>query len=419
MRMNMFKRKSVDVIFLIEHKDRELETVKNVALCLKEDFNVQSCIMSAYFHIPRLLFMRAKVLVMPYITSQELELVKGTRALFGNQVSYVNMNWEQMLSEGMKESKAPRDVFVRKIVKHFAWDESFKGYLVSNGVIPDNVFVTGRPYYSLLRTMQEKRDALRSQFAARFGLDISKPWYFFPDNLGWKFQSDKAIRARIKGGWAEDKAYEYRSLSDRCLKEFAFLIKKMDERNYTPIIIRPHPSITVEEYSKAFANYGVFVSSNVRFSKNGTANDWVTASDVIGSSWSTVVLDAFQLGKKCFLFQPFDLPRWLSVPWHEKVRRIRTFEELEQFLQENGALGPPFLETRDEAVRQTAVVLKDICHHRETKSSRWSCERDVLFLTLKGLFFLLTPFRTKSKRYLLDYFRPLEYSTSDSRSAGL
>jgi surface carbohydrate biosynthesis protein len=405
MKIKPLRQKYFDVVFLIEHKDRELDTVKEIAGCLKKEFGLSSYVISAYFHTPCLLFIRTKMLVMPYIFSQDLELVKSARRIFGDKVFYVNMNWEQVLSEGMKESKAPRDDFVKRKVIHLAWDDAFKNYLVSHGVFPGNVYVTGRPYTMLFRNMQERRGDLRSHFAAQFGLDEKKKWFFFPDNFGWKFQSDKAIRARIRGGWAADKAYEYRRFSEKCFIEFARFIKKMDEKKLDPIVIRPHPSITVEEYAEAFRDYGILVSERVKFLKDGTANEWVTASDVIGSSWSTVILDAFHLGKQCFLFQPFDLPPWLTVPWHEQVRRIRRFEEFEEFLHEGDSVPKASARVGGDPVRQTAHVIQDICRSVEPVSAKWTVSKDFLMPATKGLLFRLTPFRTNSKKYLLDYFQ--------------
>ncbi len=409
MKIKSYFQKYFDVVFLIEHKDRELDTVKEIADCLKKEFGLKSLVISANFHVARLLFVRTRMVVMPFITSQDLEIVKSVRHMFGDAVSYVNMNWEQILSGGMKESKAPRDNFVRRKVIQLAWDESFKDYLVGNHVLSGNVYVTGRPYTMLLRKMQGRQKDLRKRFAVRFGLDEKRVWFFFPDNFGWKFQSDKAIQARIKGGWDEAKAYAYREFSEECFGEFAHFIERMDREELGPVIIRPHPSITIQEYEKGFRDYGVSVSSRVKFIKSGTANEWVTASDVIGSSWSTVVLDAFNLGKKCFLFQPFDLPGWLGVSWHQQVRRIPNFEEFKEFLQERDPGTPSNDRIADDPVSRTANVLKDGCEDGQVEDAKWAPNKDLIMLVFKSLFFCLTPFRTNSKKYLLDYFQPMTF----------
>lgn len=40
------------------------------------------------------------------------------------------MNWEQLISKVNEEYKKPQDDFVKQKVKHIAWNEHFKEYLV-------------------------------------------------------------------------------------------------------------------------------------------------------------------------------------------------------------------------------------------------------------------------------------------------
>ena len=85
------------------------------------------------------------------------------------------------------------------------------------------------------------------------------------------------------------------------------------------IIIRPHPSIGVESYIDLFNVRVGRVPENVRLTKCYTIREWIVASDVIGSSWSTSVWDAHLIGKPGFLFTPYSRPEWLDVWWNEDV----------------------------------------------------------------------------------------------------
>jgi len=319
----MFK-KEVDVIFFIEHKDRELESVQLICKQLNKE-GKSTLILSVYFHVYCLYLYKAKVFVFPYLINKDDWPVNIVYQMYGDKVKYLNMNWEQLISKVNEEYKKPQDSFVKNRVNHIAWNENFKRYLIRYGVNENNIRVTGNPANEVLYNLLQYSRKWREKLSVEFGLDINKKWLFMPMNYGWAFSSDDLIKAKIKKGYPEKIAWEYREYSQKCLKKFIYFIERVSKEYSYEIVIRPHPSITKENYESIFIEEIGYVPKNIVINKEYSIREWIVSSDIVGSSWSTSVWDAYNIGKPVFLFTPYKRPKWLDVWWNREVVNFKEY----------------------------------------------------------------------------------------------
>ena len=322
-----------DVVFLVEHKDRELESVEAIASELKKR-GVSSIVVSIHFHMHYLLFCRPKAVVFPYLLRRDDWPTVLAYQLYGDRAGYVNMNWEQLISKLNEAYKSPRDNFVKRKVKHLAWSEHFKSYLVSYGVKEENVCITGNPATTILRRLLPSQEKWRRTLAEMFSLDMRKPWFFFPMNYGWAFLSDAQIKAKIANGYPSDLAWEHRAYAQRSLQAFIPFVKEIYAKGEYEVIVRPHPSIPESAYRELLKGDG----DGIVVSKAFSIREWIVASDMVGSSWSTAVWDAYQAGKRVFLFTPYERPEWLNVWWNDLVPNIRKTDEISNLTRAEACL---------------------------------------------------------------------------------
>lgn len=290
--------REVDVIFFVEHKDRELESIKLIAEKLN-NMGYSSIILSTIFHLHYLLLYKAKVFVFPYLISKNDWPVNLVYKMYKENITYINLNWEQLIAPVIQQYKKPNDSFVKSIVKHISWDDDgFKDFLIESGVEDNNIRITGNPTNFILFELNKKdNQSLKNNIAKEFLIDPKKEWLFMPMNYGWAFSSDKTIKAKILKGFPEKEAWEYRGYSQKCLNEF---INEISEKEDIEIIIRPHPGVSIEEYNKKFKEIIGKVPKNIFILKNYTIREWIIVSDIIGSSWSTSAYDAQKINKKAF-----------------------------------------------------------------------------------------------------------------------
>jgi surface carbohydrate biosynthesis protein len=328
--------KEVDIIFFVEHKDREFESVKLIAEKLKGK-GKSSLILSVYFHVHYLNLYKAKTFVFPYLINQNDWPVSFVYRMYGDSAEYINMNWEQLLFPVNIEYKKPQDNFVKQKVKHIAWNNNFKDYLIKNGVSDENIKVTGNPANEVLYNLLDKKDEWRLKLVNEFSLDINKKWLFMPMNYAWAFSSDRLIQSKINKGYPEDKAWKHKKYSHKCLKKFIYFIEKLSKEYDYEIIIRPHPSITENDYKKVFDETIGYIPKNIYLNKAHSIREWIVSSDIVGSSWSTSVWDAYNVGKSVFLFTPYKRPEWLDVWWNNEVVNLNDYNE-EKVLSKIGIL---------------------------------------------------------------------------------
>lgn len=320
--------KSVDIIFFVEHKDRELETIRRLANYLNKK-GKSVLILSIYYHLYYLYIYRASIYIFPYLIEKKDWPVQAVFERYKESVLYVNLNWEQLLFPVNIEYKKPKDTFVKDTVRHIAWSDEFKQYLHDNDVRLENITVSkGNPANTLLLEESVQGKKWRKKLAELYFLSEKKKWLFLPMNYAWAFSSDEVIRVKIAKGYPEDKAWKHREYAQKCLKAFVVSIDRLAEEQDYIIIIRPHPSITEEDYINVFKEHAGGVHPSITISKAYSIREWIIASDIIGSSWSTSVWDAFNIGKPVFLYTPYKRPEWLEVWWNEKVKNIQDFNNL-------------------------------------------------------------------------------------------
>lgn len=321
--------KNIDIVFFIEHKDREIQSIKLIAKKLNNEFGYKSIILSTVFHAHKLLSLKPKIIIFPYLLNQNDWPIRLAFKLYGNSVEYMTMNWEQLLFPVNQKYKKPQDNFVKNQVLHIAWDEDFKKFLTINSVKNQNIKITGNPAHEVLNLQKNNYDYWRKKFSDKYSLNINKKWIFFPMNYAWAFSSDIIIEGKIKRGYPQKEAWIYREYCRNSLNKFSNLLNQLSQIDNIEVILRPHPSIIEDDYINFFTNIGFNnLSKEIHIIKDFTIHEWIIASDIIGSSLSSSVWDAHLIGKKAFLFDPIEKPDFLKIPWNDKVDKCNSVNDI-------------------------------------------------------------------------------------------
>lgn len=386
----MFKK--VDVIFQVEHKDRELESYKAVANYLKENYEVTSLIISNMFHSYYFYLYKPKLVIWNNLSNNVGYPDGFMWETYKKGIKYISHRWEQNLSPYNFKFKAPREEFEKNEVILFAWDEEFKNYLIEYGVKKKNIKVVGNIANNLLYNMKSQKQVLKNRLSKEFNLNNNKEWIFLPLNFGWAFMSEEAINLRIKNGYDEKIAKEYKEFSQKCLKEFIYFIDKVAKNYDYEIILRPHPSITEANYIKQFKDILGYVPNNLIINKAYSIREWIIASDIIGSNWSTSVWDAYKIGKKSFYFTPYKRPEWLNTYWLDEVINIKSIEEFKAFI--NSKINYNELDNRDsQAIEKFSKEIVELLPKKYPKIQKFNLK------------YLKTAFKFFLKDLLCKYFK--------------
>lgn len=319
--------KNIDVIFWVEHKDRELDSYETIAKLLKEKYGLKSIIISNFFHSHYLWIYKPKLVIWNNL-SNNIGWPDGFMwDTYNKNIVYISHRWEQMLTPVGEKFKKPNIGFETDIVKFFVWNKYFKNYLIKNRVKKENVFLVGKLSNNLLLNMKDKNIYYKDILSKELNIDKNKKWIFCPMNYSWFFRNDEKIEEMIQRGYDSKKAYELKEFTDKSLYKFIEFVKELSKLDYE-IIIRSHPSITEEECEQFFVKN----IENIHITKAHSVKEWIVASDFVISSWSTTMYDSYSIGKKTFMFEPYKTPIWFENPSLSHITRIKSVEDFKNNL---------------------------------------------------------------------------------------
>jgi hypothetical protein len=280
-----------------------------------------------------------------------------------DNVCIVNLAWEQILSNTNKRANAPLDDYTRTQIEYLSWGSAFREFLSGCGVPAAKITVTGNPNYALLAERYDFLVRDRTTLADTYGLDPYKGWVFIPENYGWAFLSDAQIEIRVRAGaYTAEHALAYRQFQQRTLQALVHWLGAAACVPEIQFILRPRPATPPQRLRDCFVGG---VPANVAILKDGTAREWLLASDLVVSNYSTVLVDAAVAGKPVGLIQAEAFPDFLHADFLDHIPALGSVDAFLEVCRRpasirtlNGSLrdyalknfhapGDPFIRTAD------------------------------------------------------------------------
>jgi hypothetical protein len=316
----------MQALALVEHVDRELDLLCLLKTLLKGRHGIELKIANFYADAPLLLSRPAPRLVLtPFFYATEDIVLRDYVAGWPN-TRFVNLAWEQLFYPSHQAIKAPRDKFTRKRVTHLAWSQAFVQYLEANGVFPRMTRLVGHGMYRLYGPPYRAYFAGRSELAAEFGLDPAKRWVFVPENYRWAFFTDSKLRRLGKHGVEQTELFEMRDYCRRSMAELVRWSQALAGSGEAEVIFRPRPATSIAELTGFVAETLGGEAPAFRIIKDRSAREWVLASDLTASSYSTVLIEAALAEKAILRVAPEPTPEGLRYDWCDLAPEARDQE---------------------------------------------------------------------------------------------
>ncbi len=321
-----------EILYFIEHVARELDIACAVRHLARERHDVDVRVASLVFDRHEAVAQcQPQLITVPFFYSQADFGIRDL--LLGRPgVPFVNLAFEQLLSKVTRVLKRPKDDISRKHVLHVGAGQFFGSFLQQYGVSPDNIAIAGSLPCALYREpYRHFFSGKREQFAAQYGLDPDKPWIFFPENFGAAFFEESTIAHRVRLGCDPAEVRAYRDYARAAFREIMPWCRKAARLGTAEIIIRPRPATAREAFIGAYREVaGDVPPRNLHFIKEDSIREWILASDVIVSSYSTSLVEAAVAGKPVAMLVPHAFPECVRTDWCDLPLHVTTAE---QFLQ--------------------------------------------------------------------------------------
>ena len=305
----------MQALALVEHVDRELDLVCLLKALLKARHGIELKVANFYADAPLLLSRPAPRLVLtPFFYAAEDIVLRDYVAGWPN-ARFVNLAWEQLFYPSHQAIKAPRDKFTRKKVLHLAWSRTFLSYLEANGVVARATRLVGHGMYRLYGPPYRDYFAGRAELAAEFGLDAGKRWVFVPENYRWAFFTDSKLKRLGKHGVELAQLLEMRDYCRRAMTELVRWCQALARTGAAEVVLRPRPATNVAEITEFVSGALDGEAPGFRVVKDRSAREWVLASDITASSYSTVLIEAALAEKAVLRVAPEPTPEGLRYDW--------------------------------------------------------------------------------------------------------
>lgn len=321
--------KRIDILYLYEHVARELDVACIVKHYVESRYGL-TCEIAHQFHgvADALTEWNPRLIILPFCYTDSIQhypfLYDWDRAIC------FNMAWEELLYPGNREAKLPRGKFETRHVIHHAWSENYASLLESCGVPRAHIFVNGNPAYRLYDAPYRDFFTDRETLAAKYGLDARKRWVFFPENYNWAFYKEWRIKAFARDGVNVGTMDDMIDFSRNSFRDAMGWCARLSTNANVEFILRPRPMTPLEEFRQAVETLVPNMPPQLRITKEASVREWILASDVVLSSYSTSLIEAAVAGKRAFLVEPFPVPAALRSDWHTYAPALKSFEAFER-----------------------------------------------------------------------------------------
>ncbi len=315
--------KSSDILYCIEHEARELDIACAVRAILRREFGIRS---DLHFLTNQLDSTVGKgeygLVVVPSCTTREF----AHKSVFQRfpRLPVLNLACEQLFSPANRHYRLPRDAFARKHVLHVAAGDFFREWLLQAGVPSKHIALAGSMTFQLYRPpYRQFFESRREALAAAHGLDNDLPWVFLPENFGAAFFKPSHMRKRIRGGYDRAQLAAYVDYTRRSLGQIARWCRVASAAGRIELIVRPRPAVSQAVFMDAFVEAsGGRPPRHLHFIKDGNVREWIFASQLVVSSYSTTLLEAAVADKPAYLLAPIAAPESAGSEWHEFAPRV-------------------------------------------------------------------------------------------------
>lgn len=325
----------IDVLFFIEHIDREMETAQEIVTLLNKKHSLRCVIASAIYHpISMALRTRPKIII-----TASTSFGKGSPGWFfyksfKTPPIFINLNYEQFISSWKgKYKSAKHEVSINDQIQ-FTWGKYFSDFLIKTGTKKENVIITGRPLFSLLKKKYYKKN-FKAELADEFDIDVSKKWNFIALTDGLAFVGEKKVVNIIKSGANEEGLRNHIAHVKGTIEKILEWVLLLEKESEEVFILRPHPSISIDQYKALIENILGKIPKNILFFKNYTAQKWMVSCERFFTNYSTLTMDARVLEKEFYIFEPLEKLKTEDYWWCNNGIKVKSFKVFKDIITDN------------------------------------------------------------------------------------
>jgi hypothetical protein len=183
--------------------------------------------------------------------------------------------------------------------------------------------VNGNPAYQLYRPPYRDYYKDRSLLARQYGLAVSKRWVLIPENYRWAFMPDQTIAWRVRQGARRDDLEAMRAFAQRSLATLLNWCNRAARCDDVELILRPKPATPISEIHQFLTEHLTEPRSpHFHLIKDESVREWILASDVVMSAFSTTLIEAAIADRPAYMVQPLPTVEAFEADWYRHLPQV-------------------------------------------------------------------------------------------------
>lgn len=239
--------------------------------------------------------------------------------------SFVSMQYEQVLSKRIEKTEVHIPKGKAKEIELLSWGNNCYQRLLQKGIDKERMRICGAVQLDFLREEFEGFYLNRHEMARKYNLDENKKWLLYISSFSYV---DNAIITKYTALELNDNDFvrEFTELSTKSQKDTLDWFEQMIRENDDIIIIyRKHP---VESKSVILNRLVKKYPEKFRDISELSVKQWIYASDLLLTWFSTSAAEAYMAKKPLLLIRPYPIKEEYDVPFYYGVDSISSLEEL-------------------------------------------------------------------------------------------
>lgn len=316
-----------DIIIVYENIVREYDN----ALLLKAELIRRGYRVKILYKLDMLFRARKNVIYVLPNCYNDVNVEAYKHRLNAQYGCFVSMQYEQVLSKRIEKTEVHIPKGKARDIELLSWGNNCYQRLLRKGIDKDRMRICGAVQLDFLREEFAEFYLNRHEMAEKYSLDENKKWLLYISSFSYV---DNAIITKYTALELNDNDFvrDFTELSTKSQKDtldwFEQIIKENDD---IIIIYRKHP---VESKSVILNRLAQKYPEKFRDISELSVKQWIYASDLLLTWFSTSAAEAYMAKKPLLLIRPYPIKMEYDVPFYYGVGGISSLEELREAIKE-------------------------------------------------------------------------------------
>lgn len=249
---------------------------------------------------------------------------------------FVNMQWEQVISNGARERSDDREDSSIGIVgkaqnaRHIAWGENTVSALTKKyGVPKEHIRVTGHVSLDFFRDNLRRYFLPREEILKKYNIKKEKKIVLFISSFATVGAPAIVKNDKLYQSMFVEKVDAYEDISVKSQRTVLdWFVRYLAKNKDKAVVYRPHPAEAknpyIYEIAKRHERFYVIDDYSIK--------QWILISDFILTWVSTSIAEIYSSGKNCGILRPYEIPYEFDIEIYNGAKMIQDFEGMESLL---------------------------------------------------------------------------------------